>query len=292
MKLRWPLIACLALMSSCGKYIPGDIIQPRKMEKVLYDYHLSMGMSNNSKNTEKEAQKKYIFQKHGITEAEFDSSMVWYTRESSELLTIYSNLDKRFKREYAHIGRLLESRDESNTRLSMSGDTVDIWKKGKIHWFTKAPLMRKLTFEINADTTFHEKDAFLWNMDYHFMKPGKAVMAMSVIYENDSVTGKTLTVNESGPQSIYLHSDSAFKVRQVNGFIYIPEDSDPNVNILIQQMTLNRYHQEVKDSLNDNTQTSELPENKALLKNSKPVNVPKKRNNAETEDLEELTPRE
>ena len=116
MKLRWPLIACLALMSSCGKYIPGDIIQPRKMEKVLYDYHLSMGMSNNSKNTEREAQKKYIFQKHGITEAEFDSSMVWYTRESSDLLTIYSNLDKRFKREYAHIGRLLESRDESNTR--------------------------------------------------------------------------------------------------------------------------------------------------------------------------------
>ncbi len=57
-------------------------------------------------------------------------------------------------------------------------------------------------------------------------------------------------------------------------------------------MTLNRYHQEVKDTLNDNTQTSELPENKALLKNSKPVNVPKKRNNAETEDLEELTPRE
>ena len=28
MKIRWTLVACLALMTSCGKEIPGDIIQP------------------------------------------------------------------------------------------------------------------------------------------------------------------------------------------------------------------------------------------------------------------------
>ena len=44
MKFRWTLIACLALLSSCGKEIPDEIIQPSKMEKVLYDYHLTLGM--------------------------------------------------------------------------------------------------------------------------------------------------------------------------------------------------------------------------------------------------------
>ena len=63
MKFRWTLIACLALLTSCGKEIPDEIIQPSKMEKVLYDYHLTLGMSENSKNTEKEARKNYIFQK-------------------------------------------------------------------------------------------------------------------------------------------------------------------------------------------------------------------------------------
>lgn len=297
MKFRWILIACLALTTSCGKEIPGDIIQPRKMENVLYDYHLSMGMSGNSKNTEKEALKKYVFQKHGITEAEFDSSMVWYTRESNELLAIYTNLDKRFTREYEHVGRLLESRDESSTRMSMSGDTVDIWRKGKIHWFSNAPLKQKLTFEIKADTTFHEKDAFFWDMDYFFMKPGKAIMAMSIVYDNDSVTGKTLTVTESGPQSIYLYSDSAFKVKEVNGFIYVPNDSLQETNILIHKMTLNRYHRLLSDSLmTDSIQLPKRLEKNNLLekKDSKSSNAPRiRRKNVETVEtieMEELTP--
>ena len=48
MKFRWTLIAGLALMTSCGKQIPSDIIQPKQMEKVLYDYHLSLSMAQSS----------------------------------------------------------------------------------------------------------------------------------------------------------------------------------------------------------------------------------------------------
>ena len=121
MKFRWTLIAGLALMTSCGKQIPSDIIQPKQMEKVLYDYHLSLSMAQSSKNVEKEAQRNYVFQKHNISEAEFDSSMVWYTRESKELMTIYENLNKRFKREYSHIERLLESREDTNSQSFISG---------------------------------------------------------------------------------------------------------------------------------------------------------------------------
>ena len=38
MKFQWTWIACLLFMTSCGKEIPNDVIQPEKMEKVLYDY--------------------------------------------------------------------------------------------------------------------------------------------------------------------------------------------------------------------------------------------------------------
>lgn len=256
MKIRWTLIACLALMTSCGKEIPSDIIQPEMMEKVLYDYHLSISMTQSSKNTEREAQKNYIFQKYNITEAEFDSSMVWYTRESQELMTIYENLDKRFKREYDRVERLLESREEANTRTSVSGDTVDIWRKGDLHWFSRTPLNRQLAFEIMSDTTFHERDAFLWDVDYHFLTEGKILMGMNVVYENDSVLGLTRMVESSGPQSIYLHTDSAFKVKMLNGFIYVPDDTlanDPKV--LARHIKLTRYHMPEKtDSLTTNAE--------------------------------------
>lgn len=262
MKIRWTLIACLALLTSCGKEIPDDIIQPEVMEKVLYDYHLSLSMSSNGRNTEKEAQKNYIFQKYRINEALFDSSMVWYTRESKELMAIYENLDKRFKREHDHIERLLESRDESNTRTSISGDTVNIWRKGDIHWFTRTPLNRQLSFDIKADTTFHEKDAFQWDMDFHFFAEGPILMGLNVIYENDSVIGTTKLINASGPQSIYLHTDSAYQVRMLNGFIYVPDDTiASNPKVLVHNISLTRYHMPAPaDSLStDKQEPAESP---------------------------------
>lgn len=259
MKFRWTLIACLALLTSCGKEIPDEIIQPAKMEKVLYDYHLMLSLSDNSKNTEKEASKNYIFQKHGITPADFDSSMVWYTRESKELMTIYDNLNKRFKREYEHTARLLESREDASTRTFVSGDTVDVWVKEKLLWFTKHPLNNHLTFEIKADTTFYQKDAFQWNMDYSFFAEGEAVMGLNVVYDNDSVIGMTKAITQSGPQSIYLHTDSMFNIRTLNGFIYVPDNQDKEPNILVHNISLTRYHvSEPTDSLSlDNVQSEE-----------------------------------
>ena len=277
MKFRWTLIACLALLSSCGKEIPDEIIQPSKMEKVLYDYHLTMGMSDNSKNTEKEARKKYIFQKHGITAADFDSSMVWYTRESQELMSIYENLNKRFKREYEHVERLLESREEANTRSFASGDTVDVWMKENILWFTKSPLNNRLTFEIKADSTFHPKDAFDWNMDYYFMTEGEAIMGLNVIYENDSVIGMTKSITESGPQSIYLHTDSAYNIKSLNGFVYVPQNQAKQPNILLHKINLTRYHMpEPTDSLSTDSVSAtqeikkESPKKQPSTKKEKP----------------------
>ena len=277
MKFRWTLIACLALLSSCGKEIPDEIIQPSKMEKILYDYHLTMGMSDNSKNTEKEARKKYIFQKHGITAADFDSSMVWYTRESQELMSIYENLNKRFKREYEHVERLLESREEANTRSFASGDTVDVWMKENILWFTKSPLNNRLTFEIKADSTFHPKDAFDWNMDYYFMTEGEAIMGLNVIYENDSVIGMTKSITESGPQSIYLHTDSAYNIKSLNGFVYVPQNQAKQPYILLHKINLTRYHMpEPTDSLStDNVSATqeikkESPKKQPSIRKEKP----------------------
>lgn len=261
MKIRWTWIACLAFMTSCGNDMPENIIQPKVMEDVLYDYHLSLGMAISSRNTEKEAQKNYIFQKYNITEADFDSSMVWYTRESKKLMTIYENLDKKFKREYAHIERLLETREEANSRATISGDTVDIWRKGDIHWFTKTPLNRQLLFEIKADTTFHERDAFLWDINYHFFTEGQILMGMNVVYENDSITGMTKLIDESGLQSIYLHTDSAYKVKELNGFIYVPDDSiSSEPKILAHHISLTRYHMPAPiDSTSTTKEKTESP---------------------------------
>lgn len=270
MKFRWTFIVGLAFLTSCGKEIPDEIIQPKKMERVLYDYHLMLSLSDNSKSTEREANKNYIFQKHDITKADFDSSMVWYTRETKELMTIYENLNKRFKREYEHTARLLESREDTDSRTFASGDTVDVWIKENLLWFTKAPLNNLQTFEIKADTTFREKDAFYWNMDYCFFAEGEAIMGLNVVYENDSVIGMTKSVTQSGPQSIYLHTDSTFNIKTLNGFIYVPENQDEKPNILVHHISLTRYHlTEYTDSLSSDSIPKTIKKNNINRRNGR-----------------------
>lgn len=261
--ITWALLLSAAFMVGCGKQVPTEIIQPERMENILYDYHLSIAMSNNlsySENYQKEAYRNYVFDKHHITEAEFDSSMVWYTRHTEELAAIYRKLGERFRGEKKHIQHLLAVR-ENKPATSLPGDTVDVWYDRKLYWLTDAPLTNRITFELPADSNFKAKDAFLWSVDYIFLFEGKrkAIMGFNVLFDNDSVAGHVKNVICSGVQTLYIKPDSAFTIKSVNGFIYY-EDNDSvkknNSGVIINNITLTRYHEQVdttaivtKDSL-------------------------------------------
>ncbi len=253
----------LALLTACGQDTPDDILSSNRMEDVLYDYHLAMGLSGNDFNRsyEKEAFRKFVLSKHGITEADFDSSMVWYTRHSEQLAAIYENLAQRFGKEHERIDMLVEGQKE-DTRFA-SGDTVDIWKKKRLYRLAEAPLTNQLIVQVKPDTTFHPKDAFLWEMDYRFLSPGKAVMGLNVVYDNDSVVGQTQTITRSGHYAIRLHSDSAYTIKNLNGFIQMMDDStSQKSHLLVHGISLTRYH-----AKNDSTATSTLADPQSVISN-------------------------
>ena len=264
------LVGCFLLIS-CGKQIPGDIIQPDKMEEVLYDYHLSLSMSNNLKVDEsykKKAFQDYVFQKHDITEAEFDSSMVWYTRHTNELAEIYSKLSVRYNKEEDRIASFLDARNKGQF-VFLSGDTVDAWPYKKVHWLTTSPIDKQFAFEITPDTTFYPKDAFVWKADYTFLKNGQAVMAINLVFDNDSVIGQSKLISQSGTDSIYLHTDSSYQIKNINGYVYLIEDSVHKPNLIVSGVSLMKYH-----ALNDSTKA---------LRDSLAVNLPERPENKRAE---------
>jgi hypothetical protein len=72
---------------------------------------------------------------------------------------------------------------------------------------------------------------------------------MNVVYDNDSVIAETREVSESGSQCIYLDTDSAYRIRRMNGFIRVVDDSTKNPKVLINNISLMRYHKQEKDTL-------------------------------------------
>ena len=60
----------LFIIVGCGDQMPDEVIPPAQMENILYDYHLSLGMSANLNYTDnymKTSYMNYIYQKHNIT---------------------------------------------------------------------------------------------------------------------------------------------------------------------------------------------------------------------------------
>ena len=215
------------------------------MENLLYDYHLATTMSADlpyDENYKKQAYLAYVFQKHGVTEAEFDSSMVWYSRHSDEMNTIYQNLQKRMETT-AELLKKQTVRSSGEVAVSLSGDTVDLWQDRTIYWLTSSTLTNKLTFDLKADTSFHERDKMVLEANFSFLPKGKhegkVVMAMNLVFDNDSTQGISRVVEASGIQRLMLRPDSAFKYKSVSGFMYYA--GKEHSSALISDIRLMRY---------------------------------------------------
>ena len=283
-KFGWIILVGASLMTSCGNSMPKEVIPPAKMEKVLYDYHLTLSVSSklpSSEDYKKQAYKNYLFKKHNITEAQFDSSMVWYTRNSQELSTIYQNLDKRFSREKTKLHSMLQERHLNIA--TQAGDTVNIWNYYPVYWLTDAPRNNKFAFTMNADSNFWVKDAFRWNADITFLKPGKVTMGLNIRFDNDSVIGKTITL-APGTNTLYIQADTINEIKNINGFIYVSKDSAHHTpNVLISNLSLFKYHKSEEKVTSD----TEVQPEKKTKETIKPKEERKARK--EPQKLERIT---
>lgn len=244
--ISWLLgLALSGILAGCGKNIPDDIIQPGAMEDLLYDYHLATTLSSDlpyTDNYKKEAYIAYVFKKHQTTEAEFDSSMVWYSRHGDQLTAIYDNLKKRFERDEKQM-RKFSDRRSGQTSLTLYRDTVDI---SNLYWLSFSELTNKVVFELKADTSFRPKDAMILEAYFTFMPQDgsgqKAVMGLNFTFDNDSTQGITQVVSSSGRQRLTLKADSTYKFKNVNGFIYYDGGRETQGSVLICDIHLTRRH--------------------------------------------------
>ncbi|MEG2573718.1 MAG: DUF4296 domain-containing protein [Bacteroides sp.] len=249
------LIGCF-LLSACKKEMPKNVIRPAELEDLLYDYHLAKAMSGELSYDERYKQAlymDYVFEKHQTTKEAFDSSLVWYTRNTEEFSTIYENVSKRLKSQQGTLNHLIALRDKKPEK-SQSGDTVNVWYAKKLYRLTPALATNKLRFTVLSDTAFKERDAMLWKVRYTFCpskeKEKKAVMTLTIRYQNDSLLTTTKEIHRSGIFSIRLKSDSAYQIKEVSGVIYYPSVTvDTKRQLLLDKISLMRYHEPMKDHL-------------------------------------------
>lgn len=252
-------------VTGCKVKRPNGVISEAKMENLLYDYHIAKAMGENlpyNENYKKALYIEAVFKKHGTTEAVFDSSMVWYTRNTEQLSKIYEKVNVRLKAQRDQINHLIALRDKK-PQMSAPGDSIDVWAWQRTVLLSDIPLNNKFTFVLPSDTNFKKRDILQWEIDYHFLDSKNdsadiAIMAMQIVYENDSImTSRLKRVMTSGVHHLRLQSDT-LSIKEIRGFIYYPHSKKGIRSLFTNDISLIRYH--VNDSVmpQDSLQTDSI----------------------------------
>lgn len=247
-RIQWYCIALLAFcLAACQTKRPDTVLPDDKMEKVLYDFHIAKAMGDEvsySDNYKRVLYMEAVYKKHGITKADFDSSMVWFARHPDALSKIYEQINARLKAEKSDISRLIAIRDH-RPEESQPGDSIDVWIWQRIRQLSGMPLDNKLTFELPSDTNFKDRDTLRWTVRFRFLNgiPDSVhapLMAMQVLYAKDTLDTYR-KVTQTGMETLALHADTLGEIKEIRGFIYYP-DLNPKRSLLADRISLMRYH--------------------------------------------------
>lgn len=218
----------MLLFSACSGKRSADVLPTAKLEAVLYDYHLTQMIVDDlpyNQRYKKDLYFGYVYDKHGVTKAEVDSSLVYYARYPEGLSEIYVNLSQRIEADL----KRMEAEDKPMTvrgAKAVVGDSVDLWYDVRLVQMTSSPLAKnRYLFTIPTDSNFKAGDCLTWSGKALFLQSGVDSLNrylhlnLRVKYMNDSIVSADTLLYASGNFSIAV-SDSAV-VKSIDGAAYL-----------------------------------------------------------------------
>ncbi len=292
-------IGCALLLvffiTGCKPGVPSEFISESDMEDILYDYHLATSMARQeSGNYESNvvAYRAAVLKKYGVTQADFDSSMVYYMRHTERLYAIYKNIAERMEDRARELGSS-EGSLASLSRISASGDTADIWKGDKTIALIPQQPYHLYSFAYAADSSFHKGDSFILTMQSDFIYQDgirDGIASLALVFNNDSVASRIIHMSSSTSHNMTLEDRDTLGIKEIKGYFLLNKNnSDNSSKTTLHLMTLSNIHllrchlpkekkQKSKegnkasvDSLNRNSQRMRMS-NKLEIKDSAKIN--------------------
>lgn len=128
---------------------PAGVLSEEKMENILFEMHKTEGALQAKEITAQTLENKKLYfsqilKNQHVTQAEFDSTIVWYTKHPMEFADLYKNIITRFDTLNAQVQRGTFHPKDANYGIT----DVDIWNLKKMYKFTKDSMRTKVDFEI------------------------------------------------------------------------------------------------------------------------------------------------
>ena len=247
----------LLFLSACKPKVPKEYIQPDEMEDLLYDYYVAQGMALEPNSTESmDYRRQYnmnlVLKKYGRTQADLDSSLVYYYIHMEDLYKIFEGVQKRLSDKALELGASTKEVERFTTQ-SLSGDTTEVWEGSRQMVLIPNPPYNVMQFSQKADTSYHQGDSFLMTFGSTFLVQSgsrNANLMLTVRYENDSVVSQNTTVSP-GVTTLRI-APCPLKAKELKGFVYMSKrQSYDNLNdmciLLLDHIQLVKFHHQLDD---------------------------------------------
>jgi hypothetical protein len=250
------LFGIILLLFACeGR--PKGVLSQRKMTDVLVDIHKLEGILSEKgylygSDTEKIKYYNFVYQKYGISQAEFDSSLVWYSKDPKKLEKIYVNV----------MAELEAFKTDVNNRkyhpvdsAELARRTDNLWNKPTRYVFSKDSARTKLHFEILNDNLLFG-DTFVLRF-LHRIAPQDSSenqhIVFRVCYRNglmDSVYQKTYNDSILRRYTIRFPARKKLQIKSITGELLGNTHYKGAFNAFLDSISLVRkYNINLQDSL-------------------------------------------
>jgi hypothetical protein len=243
-KIKYCIVASLiALITSCSK-VPNDILSEKKMQEVLTDIYIAEGIISYEVETYnndsiKQVVFNSVFKKHGVTQAVYDSSMVWYARNLDLFLKIYDRAKIDIDHRIADLGDI-----HAVVAPASNKDSVDIWPRRTTLNLKPNALFNGVTFDIKPERNYSSGSFFVLGMDVWGISSDSNNHPEIRISVNQGDT--IITINEKilndGYHETILRSVPTKQVRQVYGYIRLDNTDTTYHKIYIDNLNLMKYN--------------------------------------------------
>ena len=229
-------------MVACSR-APKGIISEKKMQNLLTDMHLADAMIsldpyNFENDEEKKALYQSVFDKHRVTEAVYDSSLVWYGKNLDIYMQVYNMALTDVKKKIEEIGIV-----EPENVISANEDMVDIWSLGKYHEFYPSSLSNSLIFNFIPDEDYSSGSIFVFGMQVMGLVSGmqSPVEVHLRAEQNDTTIVVTNSITTDGYHEMILRTIAINRVRRVYGYVRFNETTVPYHKIYLNDFSMMKY---------------------------------------------------
>lgn len=249
-----PLLLLVATLLSCDR-TPGGVMSVNEMADLIVDLQLADAYIDDhigdfDSDSSKQVIKQSVFKKHGITQQDYDSSLVWYAHNTEDYVKAYNKAIGKLQARYDKLDKGKGDNNASPAELNAGGgpgvhsasappaalhtrngkvlkhklntdsksDTADLWRDARNYVLTSGVRRGFITFDVVPDANKLPGDRY--ELAYKLIRGGNEFkVSLNVDYTDGSTAQMTRGTNSDGWVTVDVQSDTARQVRRVYGYV-------------------------------------------------------------------------